>query len=188
MDLRLDSEHRYWLGPQQVHGFTEIARAMGIIAENPFYTAEGRDQGTAIHQWLLFLAQGQEPECPPDERILGRVEAIKKFLYETGFKFVGGEKPVYETISRYACTPDLWGHIGQYSAVIDAKRGGKLGWHPLQTAAQRMALACEGFAAQRRFTLYLSDGSYKLEEHKNNRDFDAWKAVVAAFHTREAYK
>lgn len=184
----LDADHHYWLGKQRVYGFTEIATDLGIIKPNPFHTEFGRDRGTAVHDWLAFIAEGNEPENEPDERIAGYVAAIRKFLAESGFKCVGAEKPLYEPVLRYGVKPDLWGHLGAFSCVIEAKRGAKLPYHFLQTAAQKIALAANGFNAQRRYGLYLSDGDYRLVPHENRADEGNWKNIVAAFHSKRFYE
>lgn len=186
--IRIDEEHRYWLGEARKSGFTEIITDLGIKGGGAaFYTDDGRAQGIALHGWLLFLAQGKTTDQKPEDGIAGRVEGIRRFLAESGFVFEGGEQPQYEPRLDYACTPDLWGHLGAFSVVIDAKRGAKEKWHPLQTAAQKLALAANGFKAQRRFGLYLKDGGYSLEAHEDAQDENRWRAIVSAYHAKGFY-
>ena len=185
--IRLDESHIYWLGQERIPGYSEIMKSAGI-GINPFWTDSGRDLGTALHQWVLFLAQGQEPEDAPDERIAGRVAAFRRFIEESGFKFAGGEEPQYEPNLRYACTPDLWGHIGSFSCVIDVKSGAKELSHSAQTAAQKLALAANGFRAQKRYALYLKDDkTYRLCEHMDSVDESRWRAIVTAHHAKQWY-
>ena len=187
MSVICNENHQYFEEGNRVPGFTEIVMALGIVKPNPFYTPDGRDQGTALHQWLLFLAQGKEPADLPDERIAGRVEGIRKFLRESDFKFQGGEQPMFDKSIRFCCTPDLWGNMAGARCVIDAKRGAKLKHHALQTAAQKLALASNGIHCRDRYTLYLKDGGYKLEQHTDANDMGRWQAIVAAYHAAQFY-
>lgn len=185
--ISIDADHRYWVDGVNVPGFTEIATDLGIIKPNPFYTEEGREDGKAIHRWLIFLASGRETAKKPHPRIAGRVEAIKRFLRETEFRFHGGEKPLFHANGRWACTPDLWGTLAGIRVVIDGKRGGALPWHPLQTACQKMALSANGWTPRDRYSLYLRDGAYTLDNHDDPQDEYRWQAIVAAYHAKKHY-
>ena len=187
--IRLDRDsHTYWLGKRRVPGYSEIVKDLGVSGDNPFWTEAGRDEGNAIHLWLGFLAAGKVPSTPPDPRIAGRVEGIRKFIRDTGFKIVGGVTPLYDPISRFACSPDMWGFIGNWSFVIDAKRGTKLATHRLQTAAQTVALRSNGFRAQKRAALYLRDGDYRLDQHSDFVDLARWQVFVSAYHAKREYQ
>src|SRR3990167_523411 len=186
--IRCDSEHRYWLGPARIPGFSEICTDLGIIKPNIFYTNAGREEGIALHQWLHFLAQNKIPKTLPDQRIAGRVDGIKNFIRDTGFKFVGGEEPKYDPVVRFATTPDIWGAIGIWTWTIDCKRGAKTKTHALQTAAQKIALSANGFRAQKRGALYLKEnGDYRLEEHTDPLDERRWAALVGAYYAKKSY-
>ena len=187
--IRLDPEtHTYWLGERQVPGYTQIAKDLGIIKENPFYTDEGRAEGQALHLWFKHLASGLEVKRVPDPRIVGRVQAIQKFLSETGFKMTGGEEAQYDPVTGFACTPDIWGTLGVWTWVIDLKRGAKMKSHALQTAAQTIALQANGFRAQKRGCLYLREtGDYRLDEHKDQLDIIKWRGFVYAYQTKKEF-
>jgi CRISPR/Cas system-associated exonuclease Cas4 (RecB family) len=184
--VRLDEDHRYWVGSLNVPGYSEILDSMGF-PKNPFWTEAGRAEGEALHQWLLFLAQGNEPASEPDARIAGRVAGIQKFFAEHAFEFVGGETPLYSPVG-YCCTPDLWGRLEGVPVVIEAKRGSKMKRHALQTAAQARALEDSGFPVRLRYALYLKDGGYTLEEHRDMDDDQAWLCIVSAYNARGIYK
>lgn len=191
--VRLDADHKYWIpakpsGEKQVPGYSEICLDLGISKPNPFWTPGGREEGIALHKWLNFIANYQTPKAPPDERIAGRVKGIIKFLTDTGFKIAGGEIPVYDPINRFACTPDLYGHIGRTAWVIDAKRGAKLPSHRLQTAAQTIALRANGFRAQKRGALYLKYGDYRLDEHTDPMDLSRWGIFVLTHYLKRGIK
>lgn len=191
--VRLDADHKYWIqlkaqGEKRVPGYSEICKDLGITKDNPFWTDEGREEGVALHAWLKFLASGMKPKSEPDPRIAGRVKGIEKFLKDTGFKVAGGEIPLYDPINRFACTPDLYGHIGRSAFVIDAKRGAKMPSHRLQTAAQTVALRANGFRPQKRAALYLRDSDYWLDEHTDTMDLARWSIFVNCWHIRKEYE
>lgn len=190
--VRLDADHKYWIplkapGEKRVPGYSEICKDLGITKDNPFWTDEGREEGQALHLWLNFLVQGKSAKIEPDPRIAGRVEGIKKFLKDTGFKVAGGEQPLYDPINRFACSPDLWGHIGKAAFVIDAKRGSEMPSHRLQTAAQTIALRANGFRPVKRAALYLRDGDFRLKEHADPMDLARWGIFVNCWHIRKEY-
>ena len=184
--VRLDGNHKYWTprrdGELQVPGYSEICAALGVTKPNPFYTHEGREKGIAIHAWGSFHAQGKTATAEPDERIRERVEQVKRFLSETKFVLAGTERSMYDPVNGFACTPDLYGSIGLWQWVIDLKSGGKVKSHPLQTAAQAIALKANGFRPQKRGAAYLKDGTYRLVEHSDIMDEVHWKAIVAGYH------
>lgn len=183
--IRLDQDHIYWRpgisGEVKIPGFTEIVTALGVSKPNPYYTEEGRDKGTSLHKWLNILARGKTAKAEPDPRIAGKVKGIEKFLRESGFKYAGGERPLYDPETQTACSPDLWGHLGLWSVVIDAKAGGKLKIHGLQTACQRLALIQNEFRPQKRYGLYLRYNGYRLVEHSDPRDDSMWKLAARCY-------
>lgn len=184
----LDAEHRYSFNGVRKPGFTEIAKAMGVIEGNAFYTEAGRAEGDALHLWLNFLGQGNEPDIDPDPRIAGRVEGIRKFMRESGFSYLGGERCVYAYRGDFCCKPDLWGEIGGRPSIVEAKRGAKLPWHRLQTAAQYLALNDSGEVILDRYALYLKDGDYRLEAHRDKEDMRRWEVIANAYHAASFYK
>jgi hypothetical protein len=184
--VRIDSDHRYWVpdgaSERRAPGYSELCNAMGVTRPNPFHTEDGRSQGVALHEWLGFLVRGKEPKTLPDLRIAGRVLGIKKFIRNSGIKLTGGEEPRYDPATGVACTPDLWGHIGHWAYVVDAKRGAKQKSHRLQTACQSIVLRANDFRTQKRAALYLKDNDYRLEQHDDPEDETRWRAIAAGFH------
>lgn len=185
--LTLDEKHVYYVDGIVRPGYSEIIRSFGI-GQNPFWTEAGREEGTALSKWMLFLLQGNESSEPPDPRIAGRVEGLRKFIQDHHFVLIGGEEPRYHEDLGYCCTPDAWGLLNQRSVVIEAKRGARMACHRLQTAAETLALEANGFEIDQRFALYLKDGDYSLELHDDDEDFECWRALVAAYHAKERYR
>jgi hypothetical protein len=198
MKLELDSDHIYRLDGRKVPGFTQIAQNMGLIPDMSFATVAGRDEGTALHEWCDFAAQGLKPDADPDPRIAPRYTQFLKFLAETEFKRVGSESLLYHPMLGYCGKPDLWGTLAGRNVIIDIKGGARLPFHALQLAAYRILLR-EGVGADgvpvkfglvpaSIYTLYLSDENYRLSQveypalHERN-----WGAIVAAYHAKKHY-
>ena len=183
-------DHEYFLEPERkikIPGFSEIVRDLGIVKDNPYWTDAGREEGTILHAWLLFLAQGKEPSIPPNPRIAGRVQGIRKFLEESKFKLSFGEEPQYDPVSCFACTPDLIGYIGALQVNIDAKRGDPQKWHVLQLTAQKIALASGMVHIEKSFGLYLRDGDYRLVEQDTRKHETKCRAIVSGFYAKKEY-
>src|SRR5258708_1374343 len=186
-EVRLDANHLYWVDGVRRPGYSEILDNMGF-PKNPFWNDAGRDQGTALSQWLLFLAQGNEATENPDPRIAGRVAGIQKFFKEHEFVFVGGETPLYNEERGHCVTPDIYGYLDGVSSVIEAKRGARMERHKLQTAAQTSTLEENGFMPVNQLSLYLNDCGYSLEAHEDNEDFECWFAILSGYMAKERYK
>ena len=204
--VRRDEDHIYWVSrngaaEERRPGFSEICSSMGVGKKDcadcvtnrhhshggAFYTDDDTAQGVALHGWLIFLAQGKTSEKPPEEQIAQRVEGIKKFLHLTGFRLEDGEKPLFCPSTQSCCTPDIWGWIGSKPLVIDAKRGGRMKKHKLQTAAQKITLKENGFIAEGRATLHLTNGDYYLEGHGDIHDEMRWRAIASGYHAKGFY-
>lgn len=201
--IRLDEkDHTYWSGKRRAAGYSEICASMHVgVPDCPqcalkvrhehhasFWTEDGREQGKNVHYWLRFLASGKTAMNAPDKEVAGYVKAIKKFLSESKFRYDGGETPLHNPRLDYACTPDLWGRINGIRYVIDAKKGARLKVHALQTAAQKLALAANGYYAYRRASLYLKkNGTYRLYHHNDRDDESRWVRIVTAFHDKKTY-
>ena len=185
--VECNENHVYTVDGRIVPGYSEVCADLGF-PKNPFWTEQGRAEGEALSKWLLFLAQGKEPRDPPDERIAGRVEGIKRFFKERRFVFVGGETPLYCQNLNVCCTPDIYGYIEEERVVIEAKRGAKMKRHRLQTACQALALSDNGFEVSRRCCLYLKNGGYTMDEHDDEEDLECWRALVGAYHAKKIYE
>lgn len=174
--------HTYFIADEvEVPGFSAICAAMGVSKPNMHYTAAGRDRGTAVHAWSAHIATVGVPSRAADPRIAPRVDQFKDFLSKSGFRAEGAEISLYDPWLRFACTPDLFGYIRGVPVVIDIKTGAKLKIAELQTAAQSIALAANGFRVRKRFGLYLKDKNFRLVEHKS-QDAKYWEAIVSGYH------
>lgn len=173
-ELRLDEEHRYWLGEKRIPGVTEILDACGLISE--FAKSETAALwGSLVHKACALLLLGKLDWSSVDPRILGKVLAYQKFLEENPVEPIEVETAHYHKDYLYAGTPDaLVKHkkLGQF--LYDLKTGAPLKYHAWQTAGYA------GFfpGLIKRATLFLYDDErYNLRFHNNGAD---WKQFISA--------
>ena len=189
MNIQLDAAtHTYTVDNQRIPSFSEIAAS--YFPANEFWTERGRDEGTHIHSACALLLENDLDWASVEPSVIPRVRGFEKFLKESAFKpeLALCEKPAYQPVLRFCCMPDFVGYLGNFSAIIEAKRGAKHPAHRLQTAAQLLALKAGGFKAQKRYALYLKDNDYRLEEHADPGDMPRWAAMVSGFHAARCYK
>lgn len=149
-------DHTYRLDGVLLPSVTRILAASGL---SPVYTGDPwyGDRGTAVHAATWLDDQGTLNESTVDPRIVGYVEAWRRFRRESGFTPIGGETPLHHPLHLYAGTPDRW----DASLLIDAKTSKEAPWHILQRAAYRELLKQAGVKIKRDICVYLSaDGRY----------------------------
>jgi hypothetical protein len=151
-----DADHTYRLDGVVLPSVTHTLEAAGII---PPYNGDPwfGDRGTAVHTATWLDDQGLLDEATVDPRIVGHVEAWRRYRRDSGFTPVGGEAPMAHPLYRYAGTPDRWdAHL-----LIDIKTGKDAPWHILQRAAYRELLKQAGVKIKRDLCVYLAgDGRY----------------------------
>lgn len=151
-----DADHTYRLDGVLLPSVTQTLEAAAII---PPYTGDPwyGDRGTAVHTATWLDDQGLLDESTVDQRIVGHVDAWRKYRRDSGFTPVGGETPLHHPLFRYAGTPDRW----DASLLTDIKTGREASWHILQRAAYRELLKRSGVKIRRDCCVYLSaDGRY----------------------------
>ena len=172
-----DSEHRYWLeqadqSQWDLPGTSRIIQSTGRV--NPrFMTEEGRDRGSAIHHLTYLLDLGQ---CRIED-ITGEFRpwcnGYEQFRIDHNFPtWELREECVYNPELGFATTLDCAGMFQGRPTILNIKTGSSMPSYEVVRAGE--VLAYYGYRAPvARLTLYITKrGSYKLEEHRNPRDFD----------------
>lgn len=149
------------------------------VAEDVLEKASRR--GTAVHD-LAFSHNRFQAVDPAwiSEELSGYFNGYLKFLDETGFAPDGRwiETGIICRIHGMALglTPDIFGHIGRDSWVIEIKAAAAVqaSWS-LQTAMQEMGIHGSNHVGRcRRGALQLfKDGRYKLHPHVNHQEDEA---------------
>ena len=154
-----------------------------------FMPEDAAINGTVRHQWFHALAQGMEMENEPDHRIVGQVEAFKRFLAEVKPVYISGELPYFDPVLGVCGTPDLVAEIAGRLAVADYKPGSKNMRTRSQTAAYKVMLNRNQVPVLDRFELRLyADGKYRLEKHTDEGDLRRWPALVAGYMAATHYR
>lgn len=141
-----------------------------LNASSPFYTADGRDRGRAVHELAERYAQGIRADNTG--RLLESLEYLnslaswfsdkKPYAVRTECMVEGAIGP-----SRYAGTFDLLCEIGGKLWLVDYKTGARQNWHKVQLAAYSIAhIASTGEAVSPAgcMALYLTKGGKYRED------------------------
>jgi len=181
--------HRYYVQGVEIPGVTRIIDALFPHSGAQFYTDVARERGTAVHRACEYFLEGDLDESSLDERIAGHVEALRRFLRESGFVATHTEERVISSRYRFAGTLDLVGPLNGRNALIDFKTGEPLPQHALQTAAYQIAFEEMGLGRiEDRFGLYLrGDGRYRLKKFENVMDRQMFLSGAAVFQWRNQH-
>lgn len=176
-----EKAHVYTLGGQRLPGVTEILKGLGII---DYRWAQERDliRGQAVHLACKYLAENCLDWTSVDPSIRGYVEAYQKFLKDTSFLPQVCEKPMFNLIYRFSCTPDQIGVLNGRDTICEIKTGSTPPWVGLQTAAQALAYKPDGWMKVDRVCLELrADGSNRLTECLDLSDGGVFLSAVSVF-------
>lgn len=182
--LRLDPEHRYWLGDRELISVTTALTEAGLI-DTAWFTDAAAERGTYVHQACELV----------DERDLGRVEpacagyvdAYRRFLVDAKPEWQHTEHQVCDPVAGYAGTLDRLGVMNFAWTILDIKTGPPAPWHGLQLAGYARLVPRMGVRPLR-FDLYLTaDGAYRLEPQRTRTDEANFLAALAVAQFRRQH-
>lgn len=106
--LRLDDEHRYWLGSERVLGVSEVLKDNGFV-DARFFTERDRSRGQAVHHALNLELQGKLDRDTLHKDLHGYLDSGLRLLehFKSELVVVAIEQRLYHPIFRYAGTVDL---------------------------------------------------------------------------------
>lgn len=150
---------------------------------------KARQEGNAIHKMVELACNDDLGEMPTWLQL--RFEAWRKFVDETGFKFIASEQRVYHPMYGYAGTLDLAGGFESGPCIIDIKRSFAAGQViGIQLAAYREAKAAidKHWKNAQRWALRLNaDGTYNMKQFRDEEDFGVFVALLKIQRYREKY-
>ena len=185
-----NSEHRYFIGGSPIPSVTQVLRATGILPDYRMVKREVLEQkrqlGTALHECLHFLQEGDLDESTIDEEVRPRLDAYQQFVADHDFKPLECELRMWVTLNgmRYGGCADVTGTIKEEPTLLDFKSSKGLpepGWG-CQTAAYEMGLKrplVPPFCYRRYSLQLLENGSYKKHEWKEKSDAEVFKLALA---------
>lgn len=185
--LRLDPEHRYWLGDRELISVTTALKEAGLV-DMAWFSTEAAERGTYVHQACDLVDEQDlgivEPSCA------GYVSAYEKFLADAKPRWEHVEHRICDPVAGYAGTLDRAGALNRRWTVLDIKTGPPAPWHGLQLAAYARLMLQLGLKPLR-FDLYLTaSGTYHLEPQTNRADEGLFFAAlsIAQFRRTHGYR
>lgn len=166
----------------------ELPHVTGMLeycgyTDSTFYTDDGRERGTAVHHLTANYDLGalDLTACVSRYRpyLLGHALAMSILKPE----LLAVEESLVHPVYRYGCRPDRVWRLAGVLAVCDEKSGEPDKAHMIQTALQAICVSVEHDNIPphmiERYALYLSPkGKFKLEQHKDRKDFDRAQEVI----------
>lgn len=120
-----DSDHKYWIGRENLLGVTEVMVDVGLENDD-YYTVTHSSRGIAIHAELANAARGIEPFPFLDPDLYGWVQSGRDYLASLladGAIVLGVEQMGYHQQYRFAGTIDLRVLWRGYEWILDWKSG-----------------------------------------------------------------
>jgi hypothetical protein len=187
--VRFEPEgHRYYLGEQRVPSVSEVLEPLQMLDGIPPTVLEharilGQHVHTACHlmvhkilEWRLL-----------DTQLVPYVTAAKKFLEDTSFKVLISEHRMADEGLKFAGTLDLLGVLGRYTAVVDWKVTSAMPRTagPQTAAYDYLYRRGMGGRPMKRYGCQLfGDGSYKLHQFEDERDWSWFTSALNIWHWR----
>lgn len=177
------SDHTYYAldtGEELPH-ITGMLEAAGLI-DDRWYTEESSERGRHVHDLTAEFDLGAIDPKSCTSRFKGYLQAWATVSGILRFDWTYVEEPRVHPFYRYGGRPDRVGRIGQAHGVGEVKSGDPAKSHAIQTAIQCILVADElGLPAPSlvRYAVYVkADGSYKVMQHDNRRDFDKALEII----------
>jgi len=172
---------------------TRIMLDAGLV-DARWYTELSAERGSAVHK-ACYLADGDElDESSLDPRIVGYLEAYRRFRTECNFRPRWREHEVVSRRWQYAGRLDLAGSLvmrhetSPRLAVLDIKTGHAGPQTGVQLAAYGRALIELIGQAASRYALELrEDGTYRLVPYTDPADWSVFLAALTVTQWRKAH-
>lgn len=179
-ELRFDPvSHKYHIGDRELPSVTGVMKTARLFDYGEFALAAA-DRGTEVHTLTELADSGALTRENIPNPLTGYVDGWERFKKETRVIVLAVEEPVVNRIYGYAGKLDRRVTLAGRESIIDIKTGLSAPWHGAQTTAY--ARCFSNWPDLSRFCLYIDgDGSYKLEEHKDPRDWDLFRACLTIY-------
>jgi len=198
LEFREDT-HEYFFDGKQVPGVNEVMQSVGVV-DYSFIPVADRDtyftRGTYVHLAMELLLKDELDWDTIDPAIEGYVRAGQQFIFDTGFKAINIETPLYHPVWGYAGTPDCVGvlcdnpldsrfvAINERHIVIDWKSCPIMSYVRWQTAAYQELYAINGIAnGVERYGVELKKtGKYKMSQTWDSSvDFQEFASFLTTY-------
>jgi hypothetical protein len=176
--ITLTAQHEYLVDGERFPGFSEIAKATGIVRyfnSDQFFL----ERGSAIHAATHLIDRGELDWSTVDDRIEPFLDAYMRFKEENGVTWEHAEESLAHPIYRYCGTPD------RFLPLYDLKSGQG---DTIQLEAYSELLRANGHnPGPYGYLLQLNgDGTYKIIRHRFDRNLlGVWLSAVSVYHYRK---
>lgn len=182
--FRFDQQHHEYIAlatGEALPHITGMLEETGWI-DDLWFTEESSERGSIVHRLTADYDLGalDVETCVSRHRgyLLGHVAAVT--IARPTWHSV--EVPLVHPTFRYGGRPDRDCTVYSLRSVWEVKSGGPHKAHRIQTALQAMLVSVEArmpAEAIARFCCYVKDkGKFKLEEHRDRRDFDEARRII----------
>ena len=181
------SEHRYYLDDRELPGVTRVLEAAGLI-DSTWFTEEARTRGTYVHAATHYLDDGDLAEESLDRRLIGYIDAYRRFLDLMQPAWTHREHRVCDPLLGYAGTLDRAGCLQRtgIKVVLDIKTGQLPPHVGLQTAAYRRCLP-EPYTYKRLALQLKGDGTFSLHDLIDRRDEQRFLNALDLWHWKQEH-
>lgn len=185
-----DSEHQYTLNGRAVPSVTTILAPLTDLSHIPKEVLARKCLlGTALHQAIEYYLQNDLELDSVHPDVMPYFQAFLKFMTESRFQVEQVEARVCSLKLGYAGTYDLKGILNGKRVLIDTKSVASLGVAVGPQLAAYQQAHHELFPHNKivqRFALHLKpDGSYRLPEYRDQRDFEIFKSCLNIYHWKQ---
>lgn len=185
-ELRLDDNHRYWLGTKNIPGVNEVLQGVGII-DPSWYEPEHAYRGQYVHAATHYIDEGDYDmdSCLPEFR--GYLDAWLRAKRETGMDIIDIEQMRWHRTYQFAGRRDRKINWVGREWIADIKTVGTPGapgpkWAGEALAAYDMMDPREDRYARGRVSILLyPDGTWRPELWEDFSDRTHWLNYLATF-------
>ena len=191
--IRLDDEHRYWVGDRQVPGVTATLQDAGLVDFSgvpPDVLEEARVRGTETHRATQLDDDGQLDERTLAENVRPRLQAWRDFRAERQFEPIVIEQIVYSQRHYFGGTLDRVGIVPPNRIILLDLKATYVIPRSVgpQTAAYQLAYneGLETMPIDERWCVHLrADGRYEVHPLTDPMDRAVWLAALTLARWRE---
>lgn len=142
--------------------------------------AMAAERGSAVHYATQLYDENNLDEDSIDIRILGYLNAWKRFRDDQQFEPYWIEKPLGHPVHRFGGTPDRFGRMKGERTALDIKTVSKLmPATAVQTAAYQELGRINDMPTECRVAVQLkADGTYRMETYRSRDDWPTFLSLL----------
>jgi hypothetical protein len=185
-----EEAHEYRLDDERIPSVTEILEPLQELDGIPRAALDiARERGWAVHKACSLLLHRQLDWPKLDPKIVNYVQAAQKFLKETEVTPLRIEYPMVDPELKFAGTLDLLGVMHRFSCIFDWKAVDTMPRTagPQTAAYDYLHRRTLGGRPLKRYGVHLKeDGTYRLYEYADKRDWSWFASALNLWHWKRA--